>query len=302
MKTIFTLILCCIFFINSYSQDIYEYIQFDTGAVRFDLVADTQHIWQVGPPQKSIFNSAITAPNVLITDTILPYANNTNAYTKLFIYNKCWGIHLNFKYKIDSEKYRDGLKIEMSNNNINWYNIAYRDSFDFERFENPLIYNNDYVYTGERGISGSDSLWREFKLTAIFIFPVLKSAIFPRFTDSIWFKFTFLSDSVNTGEGFMLDSFNIIKYCGGGNIQNIENTSISIYPNPVQNILHIENELNQYYKVKIYNAQSSILKQFTVNKYDSFIDIDIVDYPQGMYLLQFRDEKDEISYKKFIKL
>ena len=34
------------------------------------------NIWQIGPPQKVIFNSASTAPNVIVTDTINSYPNS----------------------------------------------------------------------------------------------------------------------------------------------------------------------------------------------------------------------------------
>lgn len=298
MKNILTIILCSFIIHFTYSQNYYEEIQFDTGVIYFDLLADTQHIWQVGPPQKSILDSAFTKPNVLITDTILPYSNNIKTYTDLFILNYCWGINLNFKYKIDSEKYRDGLKMEMSYDHTNWFNVAYRDSFHYENFNNSIMFNNDSLYTGEPGITGSDSLWHKFNLEAIFYLPVLKSITSLGRIDSLWFRFTFMSDSFNTGEGFMLDSFSIVKYCGG-NIRDLENNSISIYPNPAQNILHIENELNQYYDAKIYNAQSGILKQMVINRTDT--DIDIADYPKGLYMLQLIDDKAQISYKKFIK-
>ena len=45
---------------------------------------NTNNIWQVGKPQKTLFSSASTTPNVIITDTINYYPNN-NVSTFTFI-------------------------------------------------------------------------------------------------------------------------------------------------------------------------------------------------------------------------
>src|SRR5690606_28661361 len=46
------------------------------------LQIDTGSIWQIGPPQKSVFDSAATNPNVIVTDTINTYPiNDTSSFT-----------------------------------------------------------------------------------------------------------------------------------------------------------------------------------------------------------------------------
>ena len=273
-------------------------INFDTGSVYFDLISDTQHIWQVGPPQKTILNTASSAPNVLITDTILEYSNNVNSYTEVLVPNACWGINMSFKYKIDSEKNKDGIKIEMSFDHNRWFNIAYRDSFPYTIFNNSLINNYDTLYTLEPGITGSDTVWHNFDLNAVYYYPVRKTdATFGDF-DSIWFRFTFLSDSINTGEGFMMDDFKV-EYSCGGNVTDLENNSISFYPIPVSSILHIDNKSNEYYSAKIYDSESKFIKSFILN-YTS-LDIDVEAYSKGIYIIQFCDKNSKMTYKKFIK-
>ena len=83
MKTVFYyLILPIILYlpINSFSQWApYALINFDSGdslwnhAIIIDTVNFRQNIWQVGKPNKSVFTSAMSAPNVIVTDTLNPY-------------------------------------------------------------------------------------------------------------------------------------------------------------------------------------------------------------------------------------
>ena len=71
------MLLALLWPVASYSQGYYE--QYFDGAdttsqsVQISFGTDSNNVWQIGPPQKTLFNAAATEPNVLVTDTINPY-------------------------------------------------------------------------------------------------------------------------------------------------------------------------------------------------------------------------------------
>ena len=107
----------------------------DCGYYSWDVISDYQYIlidttidnniWQVGNPTKSIFISALSLPNAIITDTINTYPVNNESYFYLkFIRGGLSGYYFTIKHRYDTDYLIDGGTIELSfNNGINWYNI-----------------------------------------------------------------------------------------------------------------------------------------------------------------------------------
>jgi len=70
---------------NILAQQSYENINFDNTnnikSVFIDSVNFRHNVWQIGKPQKSIFKSAYSIPNAIVTDTINPYPiNDTSSF------------------------------------------------------------------------------------------------------------------------------------------------------------------------------------------------------------------------------
>ena len=66
------------------------------GFYRWDVISDYKYIlidttidnniWQIGKPSKSLFSSALSSPNAIITDTSNTYPINNESYFYLKIY------------------------------------------------------------------------------------------------------------------------------------------------------------------------------------------------------------------------
>src|SRR5438045_3733211 len=102
---LFTFILLCV---SIRSQSYYNQY-FDGANVNpnnsfiIGIGTNTNNIWQVGKPQKTLFSSASTTPNVIVTDTINYYPNN-NVSTFTFIAVPGCGLcvyALQWKQKLD---------------------------------------------------------------------------------------------------------------------------------------------------------------------------------------------------------
>src|ERR1041385_3814523 len=128
--------LCILFFVvnasvPAFSQGYYV-ADFDT-STSLPWSIDTTlagNLWQVGPPQKIIFDSAYSAPNVMVTDTINPYpVNNRSSFsikvTNAMVFN-FWNfifLIVDFTHKYDTDSLHDGCFIELSLDGVQWQNI-----------------------------------------------------------------------------------------------------------------------------------------------------------------------------------
>ena len=165
-----TYLLTLIFPLVSFCQ--YEFYQYFDGAdtnefssILIDIDTASSNIWQIGAPQKSIFDSAATTPNVIITDTINYYpSNNTSSFQYTIIPWTTWGIlAIQWKQKLDMDFGKDGGIIEFSVDGGNTWQSA---------FDNPYVYNFygfdtnnvDTLQTGEDAFTGVDSTWKDIWL------------------------------------------------------------------------------------------------------------------------------------------
>ena len=75
MKKIYLTIILLVFVVRYSTAQFYT--QYFDGAdttvwnsILIDIDHDSSNVWQIGTPQKNIFDSAATQPNAIVTDTI----------------------------------------------------------------------------------------------------------------------------------------------------------------------------------------------------------------------------------------
>mgnify|MGYP001243312470 CR=1 FL=1 len=228
-KTIFTLfaVIVCSFsfgqqiFIyfepdNLYNADYKKYFYIDSNNI--------DNIWQVGTPNKTIFDSAYTVPNALVTDTINTYPiNNTSSVMFWNIVSLC-ACDVSFRYKINSDTLLDYGKVEVSGNGgLTWTEIT------------SYWIGPPPVFSGNS--KGWKSAFFEFGPTELFN---------SQLGDTILFKFTFTSDGIETHkDGWMIDDIIIMWTTGIGisettNKQNL--FQISYQGNNEIELIRRENE------------------------------------------------------------
>jgi hypothetical protein len=168
-----------------------------------NVVLDTssQNIWQTGAPHKTYFDSAYSRPNALVTDTSLPYpVNNTSMFYFSIPLNYYYygGFTVQWVQKIDMDSAQDGGIVEISIDSGHTWQNAFSSSIMYNYYGfDPS--NVDTLPDGQVGFSGTDSIWRDVWL-CVNLYSV-------HTLDSLRFRFTFKSDSVNSNrEGWMIDN------------------------------------------------------------------------------------------------
>jgi hypothetical protein len=125
-----------------------------------DTTANLNCVWQIGRPQKPVFDSAWSYPNAIVTDTAHAYPTND---TSSFIIGQStlagWLSNGTAKlfgwYKVNSDSLTDYGTIELSvDSGTTWINILTDTQYHFFDTTAAGIYQNRPVLTGNSLMEG----------------------------------------------------------------------------------------------------------------------------------------------------
>jgi hypothetical protein len=284
MRNLFVLLLTLLSFSANgqvVPADLYAWLNFDAADTFYhnvfsvDTVNYHHNLWQIGRPQKTIFDSAHSLPNAILTDTLLPYpANDTSVFTLvlptqlpapyLFAPGGALG-EFSFFYKLDIDS-TTLARIEISlDHGISWIDL--KDSLPLQPY--PL--------------SSHDTLYRtkEWKLFYLDFGYLLADAV-----DTVMFRFTLASDSSSTiMDGWMMDDFST-RYISESVPQILNPNFISLYPNPSSGnmYLHANKPLNGNASVAVYNMQGLQVYASSTAPANGYINLQL---PPGLYTLKY---------------
>jgi len=297
-----------LFSYNSFTQDApFFEIDFEGGYVHgindsaiwhlnIDTISNPNNIWQIGSPQKIVFDSALSIPNAIVTDTINSYpVNDTSSFTVQYVISgvNSNGLGLEFRgyYSVNSDSLLDYGKIEFSpNNGLSWIDLLDTS-------------NNNFIVWDQRPIlTGNSNGWKyyDLNLTNFGIALGLVSG------DTILWRFSFISDGINTNkDGLMFDNMYFENAYPIGLIEISKNDKISsnCFPNPSNNFLNIElnNPNNFPYDLCIYDNLGRKVHGLNFITVEEIV-IDVRDFKNGIYhYTLFCPTQNLRSTGKFIK-
>lgn len=283
-------------------------INFDNGyldRVKIDT-ANPNNIWQIGQPQKTMFDSAFSLPNVIVTDTLSFYPTNNNSVFYIYYpwHDLGWTPEVWFKYKIQTDTLLDFGYIEASYDNGNTWVDVMRDAEQYDIYWDVAYQDlggGNYVViassnTDTLPFTGSSDTWYNFGMSMYGW-----DQYFP-YEDTIIYKISFHSDGIDTGkEGWMIDDF-----ATSGAYYNIDEYSsrppqILAFPNPCTNKISFKllKEGNTLEVLKIFKMDGTLVESIAASSEE--IDVDVSYLPNGCYLFQTIDKKGETLSGKFLK-
>ena len=294
MIRIYTLIFCILSFTASAQLGGGNLIDFDeftssSGTIwqeyhPFIIIDSTNshNTWQVGHPNKSVFTSARSLRNAIVTDTIGHYpANDTSVFIlKIPGYypdtanSLAW---MEFYYQLDIDS-ADVAKVEISEDSgHHWINLL--DSLPFR-----------YHWAGDPPVLSSSTIgWKRFTLSR---------EIFRAISDTVQFRFTFISDSIDsTRDGWMIDDIEF-EYSWEGIAAQIQNPNlISIYPNPSKGNIYLHTT-KQYAdsKITVYNILGQQVYHSEGPLPNGYLNLPL---PDGTYTLKYA-AGDEYCVKRIV--
>lgn len=274
---------------GQYGNSSYNFEWDDLGydTLYLDTMSNPGNIWQIGEPQKNVLSTALSSPNVIITDTINHYPIND---TSSFIYEHIASLGIEFGqfaqlkgyYFVDSDS-TDFGDIELSlDNGSSWTSILSDPLFNIYWVVTPPI------------LYGSSSNWTEFTYELHefnWEFGVQEG-------DTLQFRFTFISDSIQTNrDGLMFDNLSFEENWMG--INQYVNDKICVYPNPTKNVIYIsftqfEKKLNQTYVIVDKLGRKIFSGGLDSNK------IDVGQLETGVYSLHLKEDGNLLGIKTIV--
>ncbi len=233
---------------------------YDTSFVLLEIdTTNSNNIWQIGSPQKTLFNQAKSYANVIITDTINMYpTNDTSSFIIKYFSGNCPSIQ--GVYYSDTDSLNDYGMIEISvDSGQTWINIL-EDSI--------LLHNEKPILTG------NSNGWQNFGFYL--------GDYSPHFGNySFLLKFTFISDSIETQqEGLMFDD---LFFCISGNTKNLyQLNTLKVFPNPATDLLsfQLEEPINNA-EIRIYSTIGQLITTQNIN--DINTQFNVSEWNNGMY-------------------
>ncbi len=249
------------------------------------------NIWVRGESQKSILTST---GGVMITDSVNSYPNETNATFE--IHWPSWNQYplsliMSFHHSMDSDSLLDGGIIEVSRDyGATWINVI-DDQTNMLFLSNELYTSTDTLYTGEKGFSGTYTD-RYTELEWVWIFPIKDLP-----TDTMYYRFRFISDTVNSGkEGWMISDISFSFVDLGSGIEELTLFDFTIAPNPSNGLIEI-NSSSEVEKAILRDVTGNIVQtELLGNK-------KVLNYSglsKGNYFLQLQSSDQHLSQVKHL--
>ena len=268
-------------FILSYSHAQFKPLVFNFDSIE-PIFIDTNlpnNIWEIGKPEKRFFYSAYTFPNAILTDKINFYpTNNSSEFivrTPTYISN--WGgVTMTFQHKFETDTLLDGGTILVSSNGNTWTNLINSAALKFSSYN---------IYSGKDsikslldvGFSGNSKGWQDFH--CYWNYPP---------ADTLWIKFKFASDPVQTNkEGWMIDNL-VFSYDLGIGINELNlNSPIHIFPNPTSDFIFVGAHNSRKYRTM--TIKDIIGKTILTTDKET---IDLSGFQPGLYFAEIITDKE----------
>jgi hypothetical protein len=269
--------------------------EFGLQHLTIDTISNPNNIWQIGAPQKSIFTSAYSNPNVLVTDTVNDYPIND---TSIFIItNVAMGqgfewphtVILAGQYFVNSDTLTDYGKIDFSpDNGITWIDML-NDTVGYW-----------YWYSNEKPtLTGNSNQWKSFwvNLAELGHYYGVQDG------DTILYKFTFISDGIQTNkDGLMYDDLHFEDWVEGIEEIGYDLIKSKCFPNPVKNelVISFDNNYNSTFEFYIYNILGREIYNSKTNS--NSVHLSVSKYEKGTYFYKLVEKAEKkFTIGKFLK-
>lgn len=264
-------------------------------------------IWQIGKPQKTLFNSAYNSDFALLTDTLLNYipSSSDTFYLGFSIYGN--GTSIEFKHRYDLDSLHAFGNIELSadsgqtwrllHDSINPFYLWSQQNNNIGSYGTEVnnLYTKHDLLGNKNGFTGKSAGW----INTMIMFPCY--AIKKPW--ELYLRFNFSADSLAlAGEGWMIDDI-IINSFGGECSDLKENATIpiiNVYPNPNRGEeLRLSKAWEENVKFKLYNLRGQLAQEGSIAAFQHSIPLKKMQ--SGFYSLQFFKEEQLIGITKFKK-
>lgn len=310
MKNKTTLILYFLIFtspIISHSQKVLTICNsFDTTTTY--LSVDTLGIWEIGQPNKTVFDSSYSGVNSIVTDLDSLYLSNDTSKFYVVFKDQRGGVpnylqsysplKIEFNHRFITDSISDYGSIEMSLDNGNtWYDILSSEHNATWGLTSPYASEHFFEGTGNTlfdsfAVFGNSNGWVHSKFSIDVERIIWNEHTFP---DSIIVRFSFISDSIGGNEGWQIDNLCMSMDFDLGIAKNQNIVELSIYPNPNNGEFSIP-EKSYVSELRVYNLLGKQVYSESITKNSVSTNL-----PHGIYVVVIKSAETLYTTRMVIK-
>jgi hypothetical protein len=247
------------------------------------------NLWVRGESQKTTLTHN---DKVMITDSVYTYPNGTSASFE--VHWPAWqqypfSLIMSFHHSMDSDSLLDGGIIEVSRDyGASWTNVI-EDQTNMLFLSNQLYTSSDTLFTGEKGFSGT-FVDRYTEIEWVWMFPIKDIP-----TDTMYYRFRFISDSINNQkEGWMISDIAFSYADLGTGLEELSLFDFSIAPNPSNGLIEV-NSASEMEKAILRDLNGNIVQV------DLLGNKKVLNYSglsKGIYFLQLQTTDQRLNQVK----
>lgn len=315
MKTLKGLLGVLILFTNAFGQSAFIDFSSPTDLIEIDTT-NPNNVWQIGRPQKTFLNSALSGDFAIITDTVNTYPNNNTSSFILKVPEDIRSamstgvttgeLNIFFSTKYQTDSLADFGRIEFSADSGDTWHIMeseYTDtSFSYwHQGWNVYTPGGSGWYMDKDTFTGQSAGWEQQRIRLLVCsvsHPKQSSpAIIGCFPKSLWLRFRFISDSTsNNLDGWAIDniSMEVLVYVG---IQERKETNVLLFPNPASDKLTLLLPSSNTFKtVAIRDIIGNIIHSELTK--EEKVNFSVSTLPEGIYYLTVGQPEDNKTYSR----
>ncbi len=254
-----------------------------------DTLSNPNNIWEVGMPNKTVFDTSYSGTNCMVTDLDSTYPVSDTSYFVLgYEVGVGYIFELHGAYWVNSDSLNDFGTIEISLDEGNsWVDLV-----------NDTVYLSGNEWFGQKPVlTGDSDGWKEFNFLSTTISDHFNYNDF----DTVMYRFGFISDGQSdTLDGLMFDDIYMLDWMMSVREYSMGSFESKAYPNPTANEVSISFSNPQLQKAScvIIDAYGRIVKvpQTTTT---ASLQFDLHDLENGIYYYRIQ-MGDEVSKGKVV--
>lgn len=286
-----TLIILLAMSHSTWAQEQY-WLNFDTVDYPLYIALDSVYPydgWQIGAPQKQVFDESLSLPNALVTDTVLPYQDSGQWYAEFHIPVFYYGdeIFLEFMQRLSIDQGEASGWVEYFEPASGSWSRVNQDSV---WATGHMIYLGEHASVTDSGVFYTDTsetwTFEQYMFTCEAV--MVQHDDRGGGADTMRIRFAFHADSNTNGrDGWMIDDVHVTHYGPCTGIEEFGLPLIEAYPNPVDREFHLlpAPPGSESYRIEFINSTGDIVLRDAWRSSGMRI-IDLSSLNNGPYLLR----------------
>lgn len=302
MKRLSTLFLLIGWTLSTQAQvPITWHITFDPGADR--TMDGLNGCWQIGDPDKTVFDSAYSAPNALVTDTVLPYPVGATSYAEFSAPINFFGeeVQVSFRHRleVDSGEAYGWVEYFDAGFTQSWVKTdpwqSWMGSF-IEWSGDGLDTDSALIFTGTN--NGWGEVLLSWRCLTVLQGPNDRASL----PDSMRFRFAFQAlANTNDHDGWMIDELVVTNNGCIGGMAERSALQLSVSPNPAgeRAVLELTSAPTSPMTLEVFRADGAVMRREPVRGMRHHMDL--AGLPDGPYLVRITGEHGQLVERLVIQ-